>query len=136
MKKIISEGEIPGILMYADKEVAGWCAVAPRDQYPVLNNSRILKPVDDEPVWSIVCFYIDKNFRRLGLTQILLQYVIEYCRKMHVRIVEGYPVDVKDNENYPPVFAYTGIASAYLKAGFKEVARRSETRPVMRYYIS
>ena len=135
MNKMVKRGEVPGLLLYADKEVAGWCAVAPRENYLVLANSRILKPVDEEPVWSIVCFFIDKNFRRLGLTEIFLRYVVEYCRKQGAQIVEGYPVDVKDQSNYPSVFAFTGIASAYLKAGFKEVARRSETRPVMRFFI-
>jgi hypothetical protein len=32
-------------------------------------------------------------------------------------------------------FAWTGLASAFQQAGFKEVLRRSETRPIMRYYI-
>lgn len=135
IKKIVGSGEIPGLLLYADKEAAGWCAIAPRAQYPLLVNSKILRPVDEKPVWSIVCFFIDKNFRRLGLTEIFLRYVVEYGKKQGAKIVEGYPVDVKDQQDYPAAFAFTGIASAYIKAGFREVARRSETRPVMRYYI-
>ena len=133
-KKIVYKQQpAPGLLLYAGNEPAGWCALAPRSEYPVLNHSRILKPVDDQLVWSIVCFFIDKNFRRMGLTEIFLEYALKFCKNEGAEIVEGYPVDVKDNEEYPEVFAYTGIASAYLKAGFTEVARRSPKRPVMRY---
>lgn len=135
MKKRVGENRPPGLLLYADKQLAGWCALAPRNEYPVLNNSRILKAPDDQLVWSIVCFFIDRNFRKSGLTTIFLRYAIEYCKNSGVKIIEGYPIDAKDKKNYPPVFAYTGFASAYIKAGFTEVARRSESRPIMRYYI-
>jgi len=47
------------------------------------------------------------------------------------RLVEAYPVEPK-KDPMPAVFAYTGLASAFRRAGFREVARRSETRPVMR----
>lgn len=135
MKKMVSTSELPpGIILYADRRAVGWCAVGPRESFPVLANSRILRPVDDQPVWSIVCFFIDKDFRRMGLTEIFLKYAIEFCKKHGAAVVEGYPFDVS-GKNYPAVFAFTGIASAYLKAGFKEVARRSEGRPVMRYMI-
>ena len=75
-----------------------------------------------------------KAFRRQGVFIHLLKFAIEYCRFKGGAILEGYPVEPK-KDKMPAVFAWTGIASAYLKVGFKEVARRSETRPVMRFYI-
>ncbi len=50
------------------------------------------------------------------------------------KIVEGYPIAPK-KDKVPDVFAYTGFLSAFQSAGFVEVARRSETRPIMRFYI-
>ena len=135
MHLLVNKGYATGYLLYADKEVVGWCAIAPRTEFPVLNNSRILKPVDEELVWSIVCFYIDRKFRRMGLTEIFLNYIILACRRQGVKILEAYPVDPGNKTDYPPVFAYTGFVNAYLKAGFKEVARRSPSRPIMRYLL-
>jgi GNAT superfamily N-acetyltransferase len=135
MHDMVRKGHTTGFLMYADKQAVGWCAVAPRNEFPVLSNSRILKPVDEELVWSIVCFYIDRKFRRLGLTEIFLNYIILHCRKEGVKILEAYPVDAGSNADYPPVFAYTGFVSAYSKVGFKEVVRRSASRPIMRYFL-
>jgi len=129
-KKIVNRGIPPGILAYIGKTPAGWCAIQPRENYPVLQNSKILKPVDDRKVWSIVCFYIDRNYRRLGLTKGLIIEAVKFAKSHGAEVVEGYPVEPK--KTTAPVFIYTGVASAFRKAGFKEVARRSETRPIMR----
>lgn len=134
LKGIVDSGEVPGILAYADNEPVGWCAVAPRESYPPLERSRILKRVDDKPVWSVVCFFVAKPYRGKGITERLLQSAIEHAKKNGGKIVEGYPVEPKTNR-IPDPFAYTGIVSAFRKADFKEVLRRSETRPIMRYVI-
>ena len=112
----------------------GWCAIAPREAYPVLENSRNLKRVDDEPVWSITCFFVAKAFRRQKVTLQLIQAAVDYARQQGARAVEAYPVEPK-SEEMPVVFAYTGFASTFREAGFVEVARRSETRPMMRYNL-
>jgi GNAT superfamily N-acetyltransferase len=134
IKHIIHLGKVPGILAYVGGEPVGWCAVEPRANYPTLERSRVLKPVDDQPVWSVVCFFIAKPYRRKGVTVKLLEAAIEYVRKKGGKIVEGYPVEPKKGTT-ADAFAYTGLASAFRKAGFVEVLRRSPTRPIMRYYI-
>jgi GNAT superfamily N-acetyltransferase len=134
IKRIVDSGVVPGILAYANNQVVAWCSVAPREAYPTLERSRTLKRVDDKPVWSIVCFFVAKPFRGRGITGKLLTAAIEYVRKQGGKIVEGYPVEPKEDK-IPDAFAYTGLASAFRKAGFVEVARRSERRPIMRYII-
>ncbi|MBC8478137.1 GNAT family N-acetyltransferase [bacterium] len=134
MQRLVESGKAPGILAYREGAPVGWCAVAPREEYSRLQNSRILKPVDDLPVWSIVCLFIDKANRGDGVAVGLLQAAVAFVRDRGGEIVEGYAVEPK-NEIMPAVFAYHGPASAFLKAGFKEVARRSARRPIMRYYI-
>lgn len=133
-RNVVQSAEMPpGLLLFSGNEPVGWCAVAPRGFFPVLGNSRMLKPVDDLPVWSIVCFFIRKDYRRLGLSVVFLKHILKFCKSKKALIVEGYPIDVSGNKMYPSVFAFTGIASSYIKAGFKPVALRSPTRPIMRY---
>ena len=134
MKGIVDSGEVPGILAYTGYQPIAWCSVAPREAYPALERSRILKRVDDEPVWSIVCFFVAKPFRGKGVNRELLRAAIEYVRKQGGNIVEAYPVEPK-KDRIPDVFAYTGLASTFRNAGFVEVLRRSETRPIMRYIL-
>ena len=134
VKKLVNANETIGILAYHDDEPVGWCAVAPREKFVRLENSRVLKRIDDKPVWSVTCFFIEKHFRRQGLSTELLKAVIKFCKSKNVKIIEAYPT-VPYNENIPAAFAWTGIPSAFEKAGFKEAARRSKTRPVMRYFL-
>ncbi len=130
----ILSGVEPGIVAYADGSPIAWCAVEPRKNFPTLARSRILKPLDDSPVWSVVCFFVLKNFRQKGVSTEMLKAVVKLCRDKGVKIVEGYPVEPKKGK-IADAFVWTGLASSYEKAGFTEVARRSETRPIMRYII-
>jgi GNAT superfamily N-acetyltransferase len=134
LKNIVDSGKVPGILAYIEDQPVGWCAIAPRETFSKLSRSRILKPVDDKPVWSVVCFFIDKTFRRKGISVRLLKAAVEHAEEEGGRIVEGYPVEPGKGRT-PDPFAYTGLSSAFRKAGFVEVERRSETRPIMRYVI-
>lgn len=134
LKKIVDSGEVPGILAYANGQPIAWCSVAPRKAYPVLERSRTLKRIDDKPVWSIVCFFVAKPFRRKGVTVKLLRAAVDYACEQGGKIVEGYPVEPKKGK-MPDAFAWTGLLSAFQKAGFTEVHRGSLTRPIMRYFI-
>jgi len=130
-RKIVRAGEEPGILAYAGDEPIGWCAIAPREMYPSLNRSRILKPVDDKPVWSITCFFIARPHRRRGVSVRLIDAAVKHARAHGAKIIEGYPVRPR-KESIPDAFAWTGVPSAFQRAGFREVLRRSPTRPIMR----
>ncbi len=135
MKALVESGKVPGLLAYDGDEPVGWCAVAPRDQYPGLQRSRLLKPIDTEPVWSVSCLFVAKEYRRQGISLELSKAAVDYVRKSGGRIVEGYPKDPA-KEQMPDVFAWTGLFSAFRKAKYREVARPAPTRPIMRFEIS
>jgi len=134
-KKIVTAGQIPGLLAYVEGIPAGWVAVEPRENYPVMNHSRILAPLDERAVWSVTCFYVTKQYREQGLTVELLRAAVDHVARQGGKVVEGYPVEPQEGKKMPPVFVYTGLAPAFLQAGFVEAGRRSEKRPIMRYYI-
>jgi len=121
----------PGVIAYLGDEPVGWCAVAPRSEYRRMERSRILAPVDDEPVWSIVCFFVARAHRGRGLSVALIQGAVDLAAAHGASIAEAYPVEPK-TDSMPPVFAFTGLASAFRRAGFREVERRSPTRPIVR----
>lgn len=134
LKAIADSGQIPGLLAYANGEPIAWCSVGPREAYPALERSRMLRRIDDEPVWSIVCFFVAKPFRCQGLMVQLLRAAVDYARERGAKIVEGYPVEPKGTK-LSGSEGFTGVVSAFRKAGFVEVLRRSENRPIMRYFI-
>jgi GNAT superfamily N-acetyltransferase len=91
----------------------------------------VLKPIDDTPAWSISCLFVAREYRKRGVSVQLLRAAVEHVRQCGGEVVEGYPVEPKKGE-MPAVFAWTGLPSAFLKAGFTEAARGSPTRPIMR----
>jgi GNAT superfamily N-acetyltransferase len=130
MRSLVARRQTPGLLAYADGQAVGWCAVAPREQYPRLGTSRVLKPVDEQPVWSVTCFFVAREFRRRGVTVALLKAAADFARRRGGRILEGYPTEPRKDQ--ADAFVFTGLASAFRQAGFREVARRSPTRPIFR----
>lgn len=134
MREIVASGQVPGILFYDGGQPVIWCSVAPREDFSVLARSPILKPVDDRPVWSIVCFFLAKAYRSQGLLVDVIASAVEYAASQGARIVEGYPIQPKADHT-PDIYAFTGMISTFEKAGFKEVIRRSKRRPIMRYFV-
>ena len=134
LMKLVTAGPPPGLLAYANGRPVGWCAMAPRQAYSTLERSRVLARIDDAPVWSVPCFFVARPYRRQGLTVRLLEAAVEFARKRGAKIVEGYPVEARKG-SIPDVFAYTGLPGAFKKAGFVEAARRSPTRPIMRFDV-
>jgi Acetyltransferase (GNAT) family len=131
MKKLVKKGEFIGIIAYRNRKPIGWCAFAPREKFIRLDKSRVLKRIDDQPVWSIPCFFITKGERRKGLSAEILMGVIDYCQKKKIKILEAYPI-LPYSSNIPSPFAYTGILSTFLKVGFKIAKKWSKARPIVR----
>jgi GNAT superfamily N-acetyltransferase len=134
MKKLVTKNNPIGVIAYHKNQPVGWCAIAPRENYVRLDNSKVLARVDDKPVWSITCFFIVKAFRRKGFSLELLRGVIKYCKKNRVKIIEGYPT-IPYQGKTPDAFLWTGILSTFEKAGFTIALQRSKARPILRYYL-
>ena len=132
MKAIVDSGEVPGILAFHYKKAIGWCAIAPRSRFPALARSRVLGSVDDRPCWSVACLFVEKSYRKKGVSTELLRAAAKYAKSQGAKLVEGYPIEPKPEKDIPPAFAWTGISKAFIRAGFNEVIRRSPTRPIMR----
>jgi len=129
-------GEPVGILAYSEGEPVGWCSIAPRQTYQALEKYRALPRLDEAPVWSVVCFFVDRHVRRQGVTLGLLQAAVEYARSHGAKVIEGYPV-----EPGPRLYTYMGSPSTFRRAGFRDVTPAGQDSPaaagrqVMRYFV-
>ena len=130
-RRVVNAGDPPGLLAYEGDAPVGWVALAPRTDYPRLATSRVLAPVDDAEVWSVSCFFVAKTHRRRGLTVRMLEAACDFAAQRGARMLEGYPIDTK-GARQAATFLWTGLPAAFAAAGFREVARRSPTRPIMR----
>jgi GNAT superfamily N-acetyltransferase len=130
MKALVDRGGVPGLIGYEDGRPVGWISLGPREDYERLARSRVMKPVDDRPVWSIVCFFVDSKARGRGVTEGLLRAAVDHARSQGVTLLEAYPVDKP--ERIQSDFLWFGAKRIFDRTGFREVERRSPTRPVMR----
>jgi GNAT superfamily N-acetyltransferase len=126
----------PGLVAYRADQVVGWVSLGPREDYERLAHSRILAPVDDRPVWSIVCFVVGKRERGQGIARALLAAAIEHARANGATTLEAYPVDTGEGR-LPSASVYKGTVSMFERAGFAVVARRQANasaapRPIVR----
>ncbi len=129
-KALVEAGPPPGVLAYAGEVPVGWCAIEPREAYPVILRSRVRAPVDDRPAFAITCFYLMPRWRRQGLMRPLIEGAVTLARARGAGLVEAYPLDPAPGER--PSGAFTGIGKAFRDQGFVEVARRSKIRPILR----
>jgi GNAT superfamily N-acetyltransferase len=133
------QNEVAGLLAYADGKAVGWCSIGPREDYAALERSRLLKRLDDKPVWSIVCFFMDKSARQQGLMHEMIRGAVAYAKSKGAKLVEAYPTDLQsaklEGHRLSGDEGYMGIASVFRKAGFTEMKRASETKLIMRYKI-
>lgn len=131
LRRLVRKGVEPGLLGYQDGEPVAWVSLGPRQDFPILETSRLLARVDDRPVWSIVCFFVRRDRRRAGWMRRLLKAAAAYAADHGATLLEGYPIECGSRQ-LTGYAGYTGVASTYRAAGFRQVARRRADRPIMR----
>ncbi len=120
-------GSEPGLLAYVDRTPVGWCRLGPRESFERLEHSPKLARIDNEDVWSVVCFYVHPSAKRTGIAAALLEAASERATARGSRLLEGYPVA----EGHMNIDAYTGYLPMFLKAGFEPV-RAAGRRTIVR----
>ena len=126
----------PGLVAYRDDRVVGWVSLGPREDNERLTYAKVLAPLDDRPVWSIVCFVVGRRERGRGVANALLGAAIDHARAHGATTLEAYPADTGGGR-IPAASAYHGTLSMFERAGFTVAARRqakgsSKVRPIVR----
>lgn len=132
MKQLVNKGMPQGLIASWNNEPVGWIAMAPREDYMKIGNSRVFKRIDNKPVWSITCFFIRKEFRHKGLSLQLIKGAIDFARTKKIKVLEAYPA-VPYAENVPHPFLWVGVLSSFVKNGFKIVRQQSKSRAMVRF---
>jgi ribosomal protein S18 acetylase RimI-like enzyme len=136
LERMAGDDPAAGLIAYRDGVAIGWVSLGPRDSFERLATSRVLAPVDDAPVWSIVCFVVSRHARRQGVATALLDAAIAYATSHGATMLEAYPVQ-NHGLRLPSANTYMGTLAMYERAGFEVVARRQANaatvvRPIVR----
>jgi len=131
LRRLVKRGPPPGLLAFDGDRAVGWCQLTPRDALPWLDRARLLQRVDEVPVWSLSCFYVRRDYRKQGVMAALIAAAVKVAKRATAPALEAYPVDTDAPKSTSNL--YTGTASAFARAGFKTVACREPSRPIMRH---
>ena len=127
-RAIVRRGPPPGLIAFEGDLAVGWCQLTPRHGLARLNRGRTLLAVDDVPVLSLTCFYVRRGYRRRGVATALIAAALKHAKRVKAPALEAYPYDRAGTRNH-----FMGAVSTFERAGFREVARRSPVRPIMRH---
>jgi hypothetical protein len=127
---LVKRGDEPGIIAYVEGHPAAWVSVAPRRNFDRLNRSKNFAAIDELDAWAVNCFVVVKRFRRRGLMPTLARFAADFAFAKGAPAVEGYPL--APSEKTGPGDLFVGTVSAFLAAGYHEVARPLPRRPIMR----
>jgi hypothetical protein len=131
LRRIVKSGSPPGLLAFDGNLAVGWCQLTPRDALPRLDHMWWFRRVDALPVWSISCFFIRRTYRRQRAMTQLIFAALKAAKRARAAALEAYPIDTAVPNSTSNTF--TGTASTFARAGFKEVARLAPARPIMRH---
>ena len=135
LQDIVARDEVPGLIAVKSGQPVGWLSLGPREAFGRLNRPPLFKAVDEQPVWSIVCFFIHRDHRNQGIASRLIEGAIEYAKSQGAKILEAYPIDTGGKlKSQAEIF--TGTQAMFEASGFKEIARRKATRPILRKSFS
>ncbi len=134
LKALVWDNAPTGVIGFYEGKAIAWCAFSPREDFSKLARSRVHKPIDDAKVWSVTCSFIDKEFRRMGVSVAMLQGLVTYAQTQGIKIIEAYPT-IPTTTSIPDSFAWIGLYKSFERAGFKIVDNTSKNRPMVRYYI-
>lgn len=134
LKALVGTGRPPGLIGYRGNVPVGWVSLSPREEYVKLARSPVMKTVDDQSVWSVICFVVPSEHRGQGVAQALLAGAIAYAKKHGAKLIEAYPVDKPSRSQDDAM--WFGAKSMFYRAGFSEVARRKPHRPIVRLKLA
>ena len=108
-----------GVVTYRDDVPVGWCHIAPRAEISRLAASKLIRPIDDLPVWSIICVVVRSGHRKQGVTEHLIEGAVSYAGSRGAPAVEAYPVDPQGRMDL--TMAFVGTRGMFENAGFRVV---------------
>lgn len=139
MRRLCERENPPGVVSYADGEPVGWCSIGPRGEITSLAKSRLIRPIDDVPVWSIICVVVRPGHRRKGVAVRMLEGAVAYAGSRGAPAVEAYPVDPPGRMDL--TMAFVGTRGMFEQVGFQVVGSTDAVasrmpRLIMRYDLS
>ena len=132
-KLLVEEGRAHAALVFDGDEAVAWCQYGTPDELPNIHHRKDYESAGDTPPdYRLTCIFIDRDYRRRGLTEIALHGALDLIAQAGGGVVEGYPQDLSDGRRVGNSFLYNSTRALYERAGFTYVRPKGKNHTVMR----
>jgi GNAT superfamily N-acetyltransferase len=115
-QRLVEEGRAHAALVFDGDEAIAWCQYGSPDELPNIHHRKEYEATRDElPDYRITCIFVDKRYRRKGVTEAALHGAVDLIAQAGGGVVEGYP---HDNDGKKISVLYNSTRALYERAGF------------------
>jgi GNAT superfamily N-acetyltransferase len=133
-QRLVEEGRAHAALVFDGDEAVAWCEYGSPDELPnIYHRKQVEAETDVAPDYRVTCLFVDKKYRRKGLSSIALQGALDLIAQEGGGLVEGYP---HDNGGQRVSVLYNGTRSLFERAGFDYVRPKGTRNCVMRRVVA
>jgi len=114
--RLVEEGRAHAALVFDGDDAIAWCQYGSPDELPNIHHRKEYEATRDElPDYRITCIFVDKRYRRKGVTETALNGALDLIAHAGGGIVEGYP---HDTDGKKISVLYNSTRALYERAGF------------------
>jgi GNAT superfamily N-acetyltransferase len=133
-QRLVEEDRAHAALVFDGDEAVAWCQFGTPTELPnIYHRKQYDAEADRLPDYRITCLFVDKKYRRKGLTPVALDGALDLISKAGGGVVEGYP---HDNDGKKVSVLYNSTRSVFEQAGFGYVRPKGTRNCVMRREVS
>jgi GNAT superfamily N-acetyltransferase len=134
-KQLVEEDRAHAALVFDGDEAVALAQYGPPGELKNIHHRKEYElTLDKLPDYRITCIFVDKKYRRKGVTEIALSGAIDLIAEAGGGIVEGYPHDTTDGRKVSVL--YNTTRSLYEAAGFDYLRPNGKRNCVMRRVVS
>ncbi|WP_432478326.1 GNAT family N-acetyltransferase [Nocardioides sp. GXQ0305] len=131
--RYVEEGRAHAALVFDGDRAVAWCEFGTPEELPNIHHRKHYEAgLDQLPDYRLTCIFIDKEYRRRGISLLALQGALDLIAEAGGGIVEGYPQDLSDGRRVNNSFLYNGTRALYERAGFTYDRPKGKGHTVMR----
>ena len=132
-RRYVEEGRAHAALVFDGDQAVAWCEYGTPEELPNIHHRKDYESAGDPPPdYRLTCIFIDRDYRRRGLTEIALHGALDLIALAGGGVVEGYPQDLSDGRRVGNSFLYNSTRALYERAGFTYVRPKGKNHTVMR----
>lgn len=132
-KRYVDEGAAHAALVMHGDEAIAWAEYGTPTELPTLHHRKQYDAEKDgDPDYRITCVFVDRRYRRQGVTEIAIRGALDQIAQAGGGLVEAYPHDLThQTKKMSSSFLYNGTRRLYERLGFSYVRPKGLKNCVM-----